>query len=72
MAPIAPQTNFNSGPDCGLISHSRLVTTSKAKVNTLSRGGATFGLVTEGSLYAGGHAPFPTEPVQPGTDEGPI
>jgi hypothetical protein len=46
MPPIAPQAHFISDPDLGLISHTRLVTTSKAKMNTVARGGATFGLVT--------------------------
>jgi hypothetical protein len=44
--PIAPQAHFISGLDLGLNSHTRLVTTSKTEVNTVSRGGATFGLAT--------------------------
>ena len=61
MPPSAPQAHFSSGPAFGLISHTRLVTTNKAKVNTLHRGGITFRLVTGQSLHAGGYDPIPTE-----------
>jgi len=56
-----PQAHFSSSPDFGLISDTRLVTTSKTKMNTGHRGGATFGLVTGETLHAGGHDPVPTE-----------
>jgi hypothetical protein len=56
MAPIAPQAHFSSGPAFGLVSHNRLLTTSKAKVNALTRGGATFGLVTRGAYSPDGQS----------------
>jgi hypothetical protein len=45
--PIVPQAHFISGPAVGSNCHTTLVTKSKAKVNTVTRGGATFGLVME-------------------------
>jgi hypothetical protein len=53
MTPMAPQAHFNSEPAFGFISQTRLVTTSKAKRNTVHRGGGTFDLITGESLHAG-------------------
>ena len=61
MTPMAPQAHFSSEPAFGFISHTRLVTTSKAKRNTVHRGGGTFDLITGESLHTGGHDLDPIE-----------
>jgi len=61
MPPITPWSHLVSGSALGLISHARLPTRSKTKVNRSHGDGATFGLVTGESVHAGGHDTVPTE-----------
>jgi hypothetical protein len=69
MAPITPQAHFSSGPDFGLISHTRLVTTPPGKEEHTPQRRCHLWSGHEGSLHAGGGDSVSTETAPPFADE---